>query len=96
MKIRVAEIEPYGAVIVVAVVDSSHTLPGTGDVLLERLRPYFPTHPIMLVSVEPNGFRAHAPFQTHRLLALLQLEFLDLKELDLNTPPPEKDEELPF
>jgi len=50
----------------------------------------------MLVSVERDGFGAYAPFQTHTLLALLQLEHLTLHELDLDVPPAEKDEPLPF
>jgi hypothetical protein len=50
----------------------------------------------MLVSIERNGFRAWAPFQTGKLLALLQLETLALREIDLSLPPPDKDEPLPF
>lgn len=48
----------------------------------------------MLVSVEDNGFKAYATFQTAALLALLQLNQLALVDLDLDTPPPEP--ELPF
>lgn len=50
----------------------------------------------MLVAVERDGFAAYAPFQTHTLLALLQLEQLTLHEIDLSVPPAEKDEPLPF
>lgn len=91
-----AEIDPYGAPIMVAIVEPTFTLPETGAQLLTTLQPYFPTHPIMLVSVEHNGYRAYAPFETHRLLALIQLEQLTLQEIDLSKPPPEKDEPLPF
>lgn len=96
MKVLAAEIEPYGSPIMVTIVDSLYTSPAAGDALLKRLRPYFPIHPIMLVSVEHNGYRAHAPFETHRLLALIQLELLTLHEVDLSIPPAEKDEPLPF
>lgn len=96
MKAHAAEIDPYGAPIMVVIVDSAHTVPNAGTQLLIRLQPYFPTHPIMLVSVERNGYRAYASFETHRLLALIQLEQLTLQEIDLTKPPPEKDEPLPF
>jgi hypothetical protein len=80
----------------VVIVDSEHTFAGPGDYLLRRLQPYFPIHPMMLVSIEPNGYRAYAPFETHRLLALMQLEQLTLQPVDLSLPPPEKYEDLPF
>jgi hypothetical protein len=96
MKVQVAEIDPYGSVIIVAIVPSECTVAGAGDDLLKRIQPYFKVHPIMLVSVEANGFRAYAPFQTHLLLALIQLENLDLHELDLSLPPPEDEEDPPF
>jgi hypothetical protein len=50
----------------------------------------------MLVSIEPNGFRAYAPFQTGELLALLQLETLAFQEIDISLPAPERDAPLPF
>lgn len=96
MKIQVAEIDPYGSVVIVAIVESKYTVAGAGDELLTRLLPYFKTHPIMLVSVETNGFRAYARFQTHLLLALIQLENLDLRTVDLDGPPTAPEEELPF
>lgn len=96
MKIHTAEIEPYGSVIIVAIVDSKYTTAGAGDDMLRRLQPYFRTHPIMLVSIESNGFRAYAHFQTHLLLVLIQLENLSLRELDLSIAPTEVEEELPF
>lgn len=80
----------------VVIVDSAYTLAEVGTQLLTRLQPYFPTHPIMLVSLESNGYRAYASFETHRLLALIQLEQLTLGEIDLSEPPPAKDESLPF
>lgn len=96
MKIQVAEVTPYGPPILVAIVPSEYTVSATGPGLIRRIEPHYPTHPIMLVSVESNGFRAFAPFQTHKLLALIQLEYLQLTELDLEMPPPDRDEELPF
>jgi len=63
---------------------------------LARLQKHFPLEPIMLVSVERDGFDAYAPFQTYTLLALLQLEQLTLHEIDLSVLPAEKDEPLPF
>ena len=96
MKIQVAEVTPYGSPVLVAIVPSEYTNPSPGADLALTIQKYFPTHPIMLVSVERGGFRAYASFETHLLLALIQLEYLDLSELDLSIPPPEKDEEPPF
>lgn len=42
----------------------------------------------MLVSVEDNGYRAYASFQTHVLLMHAQLQYLDFFEVDLNAEPP--------
>lgn len=96
MEILVAEITPYESPILVAIVNSEYSVAGPGDQLLKRIQPHFPTHPIMLVSVEPNGFRAYALFQTHLLLALIQLEILQTRVLDLSTPPLEIECALPF
>jgi len=95
MRIQVAEVTPYGAPTLVALVPSDFTVPVAGDDLLVKIQRHYPTHPIMLVSVEANGFRAYAKFQTHMLLALIQLEYLDLTELDLSQPV-EDESELPF
>lgn len=96
MRVQAAEIEPYGAPIMVVVVESALTVVGPGCKLLKRLQPYFPVHPIMLVSVQQNGYRAYAPFETHRLLALIQLEQLTLRDVDLSVPPIREEAELPF
>ncbi|MFC4932530.1 hypothetical protein [Massilia sp. GCM10023247] len=96
MKVQVTEFAPHGSTIVVAIVESRYTLDGTGEAVLRQVEAHFPTRPVMLVSLEPNGFRAYAPFQTGQLLALLQLESLALREIDLALPPPAKDEPLPF
>lgn len=96
MRIQVAEVTPYGSPILVGVVDAQFVGPELGNPLITRIQPHFPLHPIMLVAVHDKGFRAHAHFQTHLLLALIQLEYLDLSELDLSQPPRESDEEPPF
>jgi hypothetical protein len=96
VKVQTAIFTPYGPSIVVALVDSHFTVSGAGDQLLDRLAKHFPRDPIMLVSVEQNGFRAYATFQTGVLLALLQLELLSLEELDLDQPPIEAEAPLPF
>lgn len=86
---------PYGADIIVVLVDSLDTVAGTGDSMLMRLTPFFPTMPIMLISVEDNGFRAYATFQTGVYLALLQLDLIVFHDLNLNTRPPDTSA-LPF
>lgn len=96
MKVQTASFSPHGAPVRVAIVDPQWLQPGPGSQLLAQLQKYFPLEPIMLVSVERDGFAAYAPFQTHTLLALLQLEQLTLREIDLSVPPVEKDEPLPF
>ena len=47
----------------------------------------------MLVSIEENGYRAWADFQTHKLLVLVQNKKLNFEEVDTDFPP---EEELPF
>jgi len=96
VKVKTASFSPHAAPIRIAIVDSQWLQPAAGDQLLGQLQKYFPLEPIMLVSVERDGFAAYAPFQTHTLLALLQLELLTLHEIDLSAPPAEKDEPLPF
>jgi hypothetical protein len=96
MRIQVMEFAPHGSPIVVAIVDSTFTVAGAGDAVIRKVAEHFPALPIMLVSIQPNGFRAYAPFQTGELLALLQLERLDLREIDISLPAPETDAPLPF
>jgi hypothetical protein len=76
-------------------VDSADTLPERGPALLVRLQPHFPALPIMLVSIEDNGFRAFATFQTSELLALVQLEHVNFVEIDIDARPADADV-LPF
>lgn len=94
MRISVAEVSPHGAPLIVAIVPSKFTHPGAGAAMIERIQHHISNLPIMLVSIEDNGLRAYAPFQTHLLLVLIQLENLDLTVLDLNSPIPAA--ELPF
>lgn len=96
MKIQVAEVTPFGSPVLIAIVATTFTDPLNGPSMLERVQLYFRLHPIMLVSIQENGYRAYATFETHILLALIQLEFLDVTELDLSVPPADPDDELPF
>jgi hypothetical protein len=96
MKVQVTQFAPHGSIIGVALVPSRYTLAGEAEPMLKAVAAHFPGRPVMLVSVEPNGFRAYAPFQTGQLLALLQLETLALREIDLSVPAPRQDEPLPF
>ena len=96
MRIQVTQFAPHGSPIVVAIVDSAFTVRAAGETVIKKVAEHFPALPIMLVSIEPNGFRAYAPFQTGELLALLQLERLDLREIDISLPAPESDVPLPF
>lgn len=95
MKIQVADFENYGSLIAVALVDSEYTAKGAGDSMIARVQPYFPTKPVMLLSIEQNGFRGYSHFESHRILALMQLELLAFSEVDLSIPPAD-DSELPF
>ena len=96
MRIHVTQFAPHGSPIVVALVKSRFTVRGAAESVLKKVAEHFPAQPVMLVSIEPNGFRAYAPFQTGELLSLLQLETLEVKEIDISLPAPERDVPLPF
>ncbi|QOL51155.1 hypothetical protein [Massilia litorea] len=96
MRIQVTQFAPHGSPIIVALVDSPFTVRGAAEPVLKKVTEHFPAQPVMLVSLEPNGFRAYAPFQTGELLALLQLETLAFEEIDISLPAPERDMPLPF
>lgn len=96
MRIQVTQFAPHGSPIVVAIVDSRWTIQGAAEPVLKKVAEHFPVQPIMLVSVEPNGFRAYASFQTAELLALLQLETLAFQEIDISLPAPDSGAPLPF
>jgi hypothetical protein len=92
--ISFAKVDNNGSILVVAIVPSEYTLRTAGPALIAKIEAHLPALPVMLVSIENNGPRAFAFFETHMLLALLQLEKLHLSVLDLRLAPPEA--ELPF
>lgn len=92
---KAACISVGGSKLAIALVDSADTLPERGPPMLARLQPHFPALPIMLVSIEDNGFRAFATFQTSELLALVQLEHVNFVEIDPDGVPAQA-EALPF
>ena len=83
--VSVSIVELMSVSVAVALVDSIYTHSSSaGNKLLAELAPHFLTLPIMLVSIEKNGFRAHATFQTSVLLALLQMEQITFCEMTLD------------
>lgn len=91
MKIDVAVAELRGVRVAIAFPPPAWVAPGVGDVLLEQLRPHFPTLPIMLASVQPHGVRAHAAFQAQALIAGADLGQLPRYQIDLDLPPTRPD-----
>jgi hypothetical protein len=96
MKIGVALAVLKGVRVVVAFPPPAWVVPGMGDALLARLQPHFPALPVMLVSHQPHGMRAHAAFQAQALVDGADLSLLDKFEIDLDLPPPASDEAPPF
>jgi hypothetical protein len=96
MKLEVAVAELKGVRVALAFPPPAWVAPGVGDVLLERLRPHFPTLPVMLVSVHKHGVRAHAAFQAQALVDGADLARLPRTVLDLDVPPAPPDEAPPF
>ena len=96
MKIEVALAELKGVRVALAFPPPSWVAPGVGDALLARLRPYFPALPIMLVSVQAHGVRAHAAFQAQALVEGCDLKGLKRRVIDLDVPPGLPDEPAPF
>lgn len=86
MKVQVATTYFRKTLMAIVLVDDLPT-PETAEEIDYRLRPFFPTCPCMFVAICDNGFAAYAPFQTHTLLALIQLDELAFHEIDLNAPP---------
>lgn len=95
MKVEVALTELRRARLIVAFPHDSYVRPGSGDVLISRMAPHLPPLGIMLVS-EGAYPRAYATFETHELLPLLSAVQLVRFEIDLNQPPEDEDDELPF
>lgn len=87
MRVKVAQWTPYGTAMAVALVASEFTAQSAGQVLIQRIEKYYPGQAVMLISVEHNGFRAFAYFQTHEFLALIQLDVLAFDEIDMSVPP---------
>jgi len=96
MKLEVAVAELKGVRVALAFPPPSWVAPGVGDVLLERLRPYFPTLPVMLVAVHRHDVRAHAAFQAQALVDGADLAHLPRTVIDLDVPPAPPDEPPPF
>jgi len=67
-----------------------------GREVISRAQRFFPTLPIVLVALGENGFRSFAWFQTATLLALVQMEALTLREIDLDAIDQGRDDHLPF
>jgi hypothetical protein len=63
--------------------------PGVGDALLARLGPWFPRLPIMLAAPRARPSRAYAEFDTHQLLAELDLAGMVEQTIDLDLAPPD-------
>jgi hypothetical protein len=96
MKVEVALAELKGVRVALAFPPPAWVAPGVGDVLLERLRPHFPTLPVMLVAVQKHGVRAHAAFQAQALFDGADLTQLRRTVIDLDVPPALPDEPPPF
>ena len=96
MKLEVAFAELKGVRVALAFPPPAWVAPGVGDVLLERLRPHFATLPVMLVSVQKHGVRAHAAFQAQALVDGADLAHLPRTLIDLDVPPAPVDEPPPF
>lgn len=91
MKIDVSIAELKGVRVAIAFPPPAWVTPGVGDVLLEQLRPYFPTLPIMLASVQAHRVRTHAVFQAQALIAGADLRQLPRYQIDLDLPPMQPD-----
>lgn len=94
MKIDTAIVTLRGVRMGIAFPHSTWVRPGVGDQLINRLAPFMPTLPIMLVCFDEGEERAYAAFQTKAFFEALNLDEISLVEIDLDAEPPE--EELPF
>ena len=96
MKLEVALAELKGVRVALAFAPPAWVAPGVGDVLLDRLRPHFPTLPVMLVAVHRHGVRAHAAFQAQALVAGEDVAHLPRTVIDLDIAPTPPNEPPPF
>jgi hypothetical protein len=95
VRIDTAIVTILGVRMALAFPHASYIGPGAGDVLIQRLMPYFRTLPIMLVLFDDGDERAYAPFQAQPFFAALKLDDISLTNLDLSQAPAD-DEEPPF
>lgn len=96
MKIAVAVTVLKGVRVAVAFPPPAWVVPGMGDALLARLQPHFPALPVMLAALQPRGVRTHAAFQARLLVEDAELGALQRVEIDLDRPPRQPDDPLPF
>lgn len=96
MKLEVALAELKGVRVAIAFVAPDQAVAGAGDVLLDRLRPHFPTLPILLAALDAHGVRAYAPFQAGVLVAGCDLAALARRVIDLDLPPSRPEAAAPF
>jgi hypothetical protein len=96
MKVAVSVTMLKGVRVAVAFPPPAWVVPGMGDALLARLQPWFPALPVLLVSTQPHGVRAHAAFQAQRLVEGADLSGLERTEIDLAKAPPAPSEAPPF
>jgi hypothetical protein len=96
MKIRVAVTVLKGVRVAVAFPPPAWVVPGMGDALLARLQPWFPSLPVLLVSNQAHGLRAHAAFRAQALVDGLDLTGLPCTEIDLDASPAAPDGPPPF
>jgi hypothetical protein len=75
LKISIAETRIAQGNLLIAIVETESVGPA-GDLILKKLNAFYPHLPAMLISVSDNGFSAYAHFETHRLLAMIQLKAL--------------------
>lgn len=90
MRIEVAIAELKGVRVAIAFPPPAWVAPGVGDALLARLKPHFPTLPIMLATLPARAggrVRVHAAFQARALAEGARLEALPRTAIDLDLPP---------
>lgn len=90
MKVEVAIAELKGVRVAIAFPPPAWVAPGVGDVLLERLKPHFPTLPLMLAAPahrRGGEARVHAAFQARQLAEGCDFASLARWSVDLGLPP---------
>ena len=90
MKLEVAIAELKGVRVAIAFPAPAWVAPGVGDVLLARLKPYYPSLPLMLATHRrrPDSTpRVHAAFQARALAEGADLDAFPRHTVDLDLPP---------